>query len=270
MFNLIKINITSIFLFPDVEDEATMDTNLTHGDKFPAYLLSSTEWADFTNSIIGNLIPNFFLAYFGQQLAYRDLADDNVMAKLTCLGFGYEPWANIAKDDLNNLDGNLNIMEDVNTPNNIKKYFNLSLDENKSHCLATSNGPFGTMTIVQSDEYPVAAHAIKVKDLLQLTPQAATSPAVFPPGNAMLQLPGKIDKVSKANKGIIKLMLLHIHGNININSTSITNVTLATPSKGMQVVLNQPRAAQARQIADLVWMKLDLAKQQEYTNICSS
>jgi hypothetical protein len=52
-------------------------------------------------------------------------------------------------------------MKDVNTPDNIKKYFNLSWYENKSLPLAKSNGTFGTMTIVQSDDYPVAACAIK-------------------------------------------------------------------------------------------------------------
>ncbi len=89
----------------------------------------------------------------------------------------------------------------------------------------------------------------------------------FPSGNVIFQLPGEIDKESKTKKGIIKLMLLQIHGDIDINSTSITNVTLATLSKGMHVVLNQPRAAQAGQFADLMWMTLDLAKQQDYTNI---
>ena len=66
-----------------------MDSNLTHGDEFPVDLLSSTEWADFTNPIVGTHIPNFLLTYFGQQLAYGDLADDEVMAKLTQLGFRY-------------------------------------------------------------------------------------------------------------------------------------------------------------------------------------
>ncbi len=59
----------------------------------------------------------------------------------------------------------------------------------------------------------------------------------------MLQLPGKIDEESEAKKGIIKLMLLNIRGNIDINATLITNVTLAILLKGMQVVLNQPCTA---------------------------
>jgi hypothetical protein len=80
-------------------------------------------------------------------------------------------------------------------------------------------------------------------------------------------LPGKIDKQSKAKKGIIRLMLVHIHDEININSMLIMNVNLATPLQGMQLVLNQPCVARAGQFADLMQMTLDLAKQQDYTNI---
>jgi hypothetical protein len=149
-------------------------------------------------------------------MAYRDLIDDDLIAKLIHQGFGYELLANIANNALEKLDNILNIMENVKSPDNIKKYFSLSYDENKSLPLATSNGPFGTMIIVQSDyDYPFAARAIK--DLFRPNPQAATSPVAFRPRNVMLQLPGKIDKESEAKKGIIKFMLLHICGDIDIN-----------------------------------------------------
>jgi hypothetical protein len=81
------------------------------------------------------------------------------MAKLTRLGFGYELWANTAKDAIKKLDDILTIMKEVKTPQ--KKYFDPTWDRSKSLPLATSNGTFGTMTIVQSDTYPVAALAIK-------------------------------------------------------------------------------------------------------------
>jgi hypothetical protein len=100
-----------------------MDSFLTHGDEFLKELLSSTDRADFTDPIVGTLVPNFFITYFGQQLVYRDLFDDNVMAKLTCLGFGYELWANIIKEALKQLDDTLAIMKKVNTPERIMKYF---------------------------------------------------------------------------------------------------------------------------------------------------
>jgi hypothetical protein len=138
-----------------------MDSTLTHGDDFTKDLFTSTDWADFTDPIVGTLVPNFFITYFGQQLAYKFMSDDDVMAKLTPLGFGYELWANTAKDAIKNLDDILTIIENVKTPKTIKKCFSPTWDASKSLPLATSNGPFGTMTIVWSNDYPVAAQAIK-------------------------------------------------------------------------------------------------------------
>ncbi len=107
------------------------------------------------------------------------------------------------------------------------------------------------MTLVQSDDYPVAARDIK--DLFQLSPQAfASTLASYAPSNVMLHLPAKANKESEAKKGIIKLMLFHIRGNIDIKATSVLNIIPAVPLKGMQVVLNQPQAARAGQFADLV------------------
>jgi hypothetical protein len=115
-------------------------------------------------------------------------------------------------------------------------------------------GPFGAMTLVQSDNYPVAAHVIK--DLFQLSPQAVAPTLIsFAPGNVMLHLPAKANKESEAKKGIVKLMLFHIHGDINIKATLVSNIILAAPSKGMQVVLNQPCAAWRHQYQGNIGIK---------------
>jgi hypothetical protein len=86
----------------------------------------------------------------------------------------------------------------------------------------------------------------------------------------MLHLPAKFDKESEAKKGIVKLMLFHIRGNIDIKATLVSNIITVVPSKGMHVVLNQPCAAQASQFADLVQMTLKLAKHQDFTSIQST
>jgi hypothetical protein len=92
------------------------------------------------------------------------------------------------------------------------------------------------MTLVQSDDYPVAARVIK--DLFQLSSQAIAPTLVFyAPSNVMLHLLAKADKESEAKKGIVKMMLFHIRGYIDIEATSVSNITPAVPSKGMQVVL---------------------------------
>jgi hypothetical protein len=98
------------------------------------------------------------------------------------------------------------------------------------------------MTLVQSDNYLVPACVIK--DLFQLSLQAvAPTLASYAPGNVMLHLLAKADKESEAKKGKVKLMLLHIRGNINIEATLVLNIIPATLLKGMQVVLNQLHAA---------------------------
>jgi hypothetical protein len=56
----------------------------------------------------------------------------------------------------------------------------------------------------------------------------------------MLYLPAKANIESEAKKGIVSLMLFHICGDINIKATLVSNIIPAVPSKGMQVVLNQP------------------------------
>ncbi len=125
------------------------------------------------------------------------------------------------------------------------------------------------MTLVQPDDYPVPACVIK--DLFQLSPQAiAPTLASYAPSDVMLHLPTKANKESEAKKVIVKLMLFHIHGDINIKATLVSNITPAIPSKGMQVVLNQPHAARASQFADLMQMTLELAKHQDFTSIRST
>jgi hypothetical protein len=240
-FSLIKISITLIRLFPYIKDKATMDDSLNHGDDLPMELLSKTDWNNFEEPIVGTLIPNFFITYFGQVLPHGNISDGKIKAKLMSLGTGYELWANTANNAVKKLDGILRVIEEIKTPESIKKYFDLNRDAN-SLPLATSNAPFSAMTLVQSDDYPVAASVIK--DLFQLSPQAVASTfASYAPGNVMLHLLAKADKESEAKKGIAKLMLLHIRGDIDIKATLVLNITPAVPSKGMQVVLNQPCAA---------------------------
>ncbi len=207
----------------------------------PKELLCKTYWNDFEEPIVGTLIPNFFITYFRQDLPHGNISDNKIKAKLVRLGTGYELWANTANTAIEKLDNILSVMEEIKTPESIKKHFNPNRDV-KSLPLATSNGPFGAITLVQLDNYPVAARVIK--DLFQLSPQAvAPTLASYAPSNVLLYLLAKAHKESEVKKGIVKLMLFHIRGDINIEATLVSNITPAVPSKGMQVVLNQPHTA---------------------------
>ena len=124
------------------------------------------------------------------------------------------------------------------------------------------------MTIVQTSDYPVTM--LYLKKFFCPAP-VAPSVAIFPSGNVMtLQLPGDINKEAKAKKGHVKLMLFHIQGNVDIKATSVSSITAAIPSKGMQIIMNQNWASCASSFTDLMRMTINEAKAQDRTSIQSS
>lgn len=80
------------------------------------------------------------------------------MAKVACLGTGYDTWVTTAKVATEKLDDINSVLDSVTitTTDTLKTYFDPARND-KSLELALSNGPFGTMTLVQSDDYPAAA-----------------------------------------------------------------------------------------------------------------
>jgi hypothetical protein len=87
------------------------------------------------------------------------------------------------------------------------------------------------------------------------------------PGTFTFQLPGELEKESKAKKGITKLMLLQICANIDYKGSSLSNISFATPSNFMEVVLSQPRAAWPTSLADLISQTLLMTKEQDHLSI---
>jgi hypothetical protein len=82
------------------------------------------------------VISHFFITYFGPVLLHGDISDNEIKAKLIHLGTGYELWANTAYDAVKKLDDILSIMEEIKTPESIKKYLDPTRDA-KSLPLAT-------------------------------------------------------------------------------------------------------------------------------------
>jgi hypothetical protein len=89
------------------------------------------------------------------------------------------------------------------------------------------------------------------------------------PGTFTYQLPGELDREYKAKKGITKLMLLHVCAEINFKESTVSNMTFATPSNGMEVVLSHPRASCPTSLADLICQTLLMTKEQDQFSIRS-
>ncbi len=124
------------------------------------------------------------------------------------------------------------------------------------------------MTIVPTADFPAAALFLKK---FFIPESSVPSSTVLPSGNIMtLQLPGDIDKEAEAKKGLVKLMLFHVHGNIDIDAITVSNISAAVPSKGMQIIMNQNHASHASSFADLMQMTINEAKVQDWMSTHSS
>jgi hypothetical protein len=125
-----------------------------------------------------------------------------------------------------------------------------------------------TITSIQSNDYLQAAQIIKKFFLPNPPTQAFTQPLATPSMFTFL-LPTKLDEESKAKKGITKLMLLHVCVEINFKELTVSDMTFATPSNGMEVVLSHPRASHPTSLVDLIHQTLLMTKEQDHLSIWS-
>ena len=127
-------------------------------------------------------------------------------------------------------------------------------------CLPISTaGPYNSFLSVQLDVYPVKAAEIKKVYLTPLVP-APTGLPLLGLSKFTIQHPGEAGQESKAKKGIAKIMLLCIWGDVDFDTGAVPNVALAQPAAGMQLILNNPRVGQASALADLMRQNFMLAK----------
>jgi hypothetical protein len=85
-----------------------------------------------------------------------------------------------------------------------------------------------------------------------------------------LQLPEDAKKEVVAKNGINKLKLFHICGMINPESTSVNTLSFAPFSKGMDLVVNQPRVGRAGALSDLLHQSLAITREEDIFNIRST
>jgi hypothetical protein len=150
-------------------------------------------------------------------------------------------------DDINYVIDAFGTVDNLSLSALYKKHFYGRYEETTS--LPISGSPYGMITTVQSDAYPVEVEAIKkiFFPTQQALPQGlATSSALT------LQLTAVVEKEVVAKDGINKLKLFHICGMINPESTSFDNLSLAMFSKGMDLVGSQPRVGRAGALSDLL------------------
>jgi hypothetical protein len=174
---------------------------------------------------------------------------------------GYALWVSMVSNAIDNIDDidyvidTFSAVDDLSLSDFYKKHFYALYDKDTS--LSVLGAPYGTITTVPSNAYPVEVKAIKKIFLpVQYTlPQApATASAVT------LQLPGDVEKEVVAKDGMNKLKLFHICGMINPESNSFGTLSFAPFSRGIDLVVNQPCAGQAGALSDLLHQSLAIAR----------
>jgi hypothetical protein len=210
-FSCVYMNLSNFKLFPFVEPTASMSGFLKHNKVTQLstnHLKHTTNWKDMADPIRGTLLPNFFIVYFGQKIPQGSITSDDEKTTMAKLGSGYDLWVSMVSDAIDNMDDFNYVIDAFSAVHNLslcafyKKHFYGRYEETTS--LPILGSPYGTITMVQSNAYPVEVEAIKkiFFPTQQALPQGlATSSALA------LQLSADVEKEVVAKDGITKLKL---------------------------------------------------------------
>jgi hypothetical protein len=220
----------------------------------------------------GALFPNFIIVYFGQDFPKGDISLDDIKVNFAELGTGYSLWISAAAEAIEKKQDNCEVLNTAAEQTSYSKadfikshFFPLY---NSSKTLPIVTGPYNLISIVDSDLFLVEANELRKLFI----PAQVASPSVAALLNLStltLQLPSDIKKEAEAKKGLTKLLLFHICGKINDDSTSFSNLSYPEPSQGMKIVLNLACPARATDFSNLIRNTCTTAKELDLMNIRS-
>ena len=144
--------------------------------------LSDTDWVTLSDSdqVVGRVIPNFFIIYFGQNVPRGDINDDDVKMSIAQLGPGYATWVRAADfainshKDIATVFGNAREETTYSESAFLKSHFFADFDLRKSLPLVA--GPYGLIFPVDSDLYKPEAD--KIKSFFPLLPHPSQRPSL--------------------------------------------------------------------------------------------
>ncbi len=159
------------------------------------HLKFTKDWKSFVDPIRGTFLPNFFVVYFGQEIPQGSISGEDVKTAMAKMGPGYALWVSAVSATINNIDdidyviNVFSAVDDLSLSNFYKKHFYALYDKDTS--LSVSGAPYGRITTVPSNAYPVEVKATKKIFLLvqyELPQAPVTASAIT------LQLPGDVKK----------------------------------------------------------------------------
>ena len=267
-YTCVMMPLASLRFFTCITEKA--DASLVpYGDDFDADGLKNTKWHAAATPIVGFLLPNFFIIYFGQDTPTGNIANDDVKMKLSALGQGYDTWVSSALSALNAITDTEIVFDNGGATSTdehfINKYLSKVWDPTSSLKL-TAEGPCNSFAIANSNFYPVEAAELKQIFLAARNPLV---PNPTGPSTLTIQHPGEAGQEADAKKGEVKLLLMCLRGDINIHSGSLTNIAFAAPAPGMQIVMDNPRSGRPVALSDLLRQTFAVTKDLDPNDIRS-
>ena len=261
-FMCARITKQEFSLFTAVGEKS--DAPPTHGDTIDQVIIAKTEF-DANTEHVAYLIPSYVLIYWGMEVFYGNIVDDDIKSSISSLGPGYLAWAKAVASSFESEDDIDTVLSELKTKNrgsiNMQSTFGMKWDKRTG--MAINAGTAGAhVSMIRNTLYPTETGAIQQI----FCPPSVTSPAnaaypgalVSPSGNITFTLADDKDKESEAAKGATKLKNLFIKGIVDFEQCSVSAVQEVDISVGFQVVLDTPRAGRATALQDL--MKEVMAK----------
>jgi hypothetical protein len=198
-FSCVYITLGDFKCFPFVEAAASMSKLFKHTDVTPLlleHLKFTKDWKSFIDPIRGTFLPIFSLSTLGRRSPTQgSISSDDVKTAMAKMGPGYALLVSTVSDAVDNIDAINCVINAFSEVDNLslsdfyKKHFYAFYDKDTS--FPALGAPYGTITTVPSNAYPVEVKAIK-KIFLSVHYALPQAPATA--STVTLQLLGDVKK----------------------------------------------------------------------------
>jgi len=240
------------------------DAPPTHGDTIDPGVIAKTSF-EANAEYVAYLIPSYALIYWGMEVFYGNIVDDDLKSSISSLGPGYMVWAKAVATSFESEDDIDTVLSEIKAKarGSVNMLTTFGMKWDKKTGMGINVGTAGVhVSMIRSSLYPAETSAIQQI----FCPPSVASPSnaafpgalVSPSGNITFTLADDKDKESEATKGATKLKNLLLKGLVDFEKCSVSAVQEVDISIGFQVVLDTPRAGRATAFQDL--MKEVMAK----------
>ena len=171
-FSCVYISLSDFKFFPFVDATSAMNVLLKHTEVTPfssEHLTYTGDLKDLPDPVRGTFLPNLYIVYFGQEIPQGNISSDDEKTAMAKMGPGYALWGMTDSKAIKNMEDIDTVMDAFSAVDNLshddyyKKHFYARYVRAVS--LSVAGAPYGTITTVQSEDYPKEVADIKKNSL---------------------------------------------------------------------------------------------------------